>query len=290
MGDLSLDHVGFMVWDLDAGVTQWERLGFRLSRRSPQMGNVPGKEGMAPWATSNSCAMFREGYLELIGVTNRDNFNPWARFLDRFEGPHITALRCQDADAAYAALSKRIDNFDPPLQRLRNAPFGDGERPFKFRNIFSQDEHYPEGRFIVIEHQTPEVIWQEELMNQPNGAIRLCEVVFAAEPTDNTIERLQRISGGIAEDGNIGLIKLGGGGVLSVVSPDEFLDFYPGAGEPLRPMVAAVVVGVKHLKETADLLSTNGVSVWESSRPSVWVRPTEANGAVIEFIEVGLSL
>ena len=207
--------------------------------------------------------------------------------LDRFEGPHITALRCQDADAAYAALSKRIDNFDPPLQRLRNAPFGDGERPFKFRNIFSRDEHYPEGRFIVIEHQTPEVIWQKELMDQPNGAIRLCELLFAAHPGDRTLDRLKKISGEMVEPGDIDLIKLSGGGVLSVASVAKYSERYPGAGKPLRPAVAAVVVGVKNLEATADLISTNGVSVMETERPSVWVGPTEANGAVIEFIEVG---
>ena len=32
MGNLSLDHVGFMLWDLDAGVERWEKLGFKLSR------------------------------------------------------------------------------------------------------------------------------------------------------------------------------------------------------------------------------------------------------------------
>ncbi|MEC8372850.1 MAG: VOC family protein, partial [Pseudomonadota bacterium] len=137
---LSLDHVGFMVRDLDAAVARWERLGFLLSRRSPQMGKVPGKSEMAPWASSNHCAMFEHGYLELIGITNPENFNPWSRFLDRFEGPHITALRCENGEEAYKALSGRIDHFDPPLQRLRNAPYGDGVREFRFRNIFSQDD------------------------------------------------------------------------------------------------------------------------------------------------------
>ena len=153
---LSLDHVGFMVRDLDAAVARWERLGFLLSRRSPQMGKVPGESEMAPWASSNHCAMFEHGYLELIGITNPENFNPWSRFLDRFEGPHITALRCENGEEAYKSLSGRIDHFDPPLQRLRNAPYGDGVREFRFRNIFSQDDHYPEGRYIIIEHQTPE--------------------------------------------------------------------------------------------------------------------------------------
>ena len=195
MCDLSLDHVGFMLRDLDAGAERWQKLGFKLSRRSSQMGKVPGKSEMAPWATSNHCAMFERGYLELIGVTNLENFNPWSAFLDRFEGPHITALRCEEADRTYAALSDRIDHFDPPLQRLRNAPYGDGERPFKFRNIFSQDAHFPEGRYIIIEHQTPGVIWQEELMVQPNGAKSLSELIFCANAQSGLLDRLARISG-----------------------------------------------------------------------------------------------
>lgn len=286
MGDLSLDHVGFMVHDLDAGAARWERLGFKLSRRSPQMGRVPGEDEMAPWATSNHCVMFREGYLELIGVTNPENFNPWTRFLDRFEGPHITALRCEDADVAYVDLIGRIDHFDPPLQRRRNAPYGDGVCLFKFRNIFSQDEHYPEGRFIIIEHQTPEVIWQEELLKQPNGAIRLCELLFAANSGEGTFDRLTRISGEIVEPGNTERLRLGGGGILSVLDLNEFSDRYPGADEPVRPAVAAVIIGVECLEAVAVLMSKNGVNFWESNRLSLWVDHGVANGAIIEFVEV----
>ena len=286
MGDLSLDHVGFMLRDLDAGVERWEKLGFKLSRRSPQMGRVPGETEMAPWATSNHCAMFREGYLELIGVTNPENFNPWTRFLDRFEGPHITALRCQNADDAYAALNERIDHFDPPLQRLRNAPYGDGERPFRFRNIFSQDEHYLEGRFIVIEHQSPEVIWQEDLMVQPNGAKSLRELVFVAKPGDGTLDRLTRISGEATVDGENGRLMLGGGGILSVVDPQGFVARYPGVPIPPCPAVATAVVEVEDLNALAALLSTNGISVREAAEGAgIWVPPEVANGAVIEFVE-----
>ena len=136
---LSLDHVGFMVRDLDAGAARWRDLGFHLAPRSPQMGKTPDAV-MAPWATANHCAMFERGYLELIGIVDPALFNPWSAFLDRFEGIHITAFRCREADAAYAALSQRADGFDPPLQRRRDAPYGDGVREFRFRNIFSRDD------------------------------------------------------------------------------------------------------------------------------------------------------
>jgi catechol 2,3-dioxygenase-like lactoylglutathione lyase family enzyme len=286
MGDLSLDHVGIMMRDLDAGVERWHKLGFKLSRRSAQMGMVPGKSGMAPWATSNHCAMFERGYLELIGITNPENFNPWTAFLDRFEGPHITALRCEEADRTYAALSVRIDHFDPPLQRLRNAPYGDGERPFKFRNIFSQDAHFPEGRFIIIEHQSPEVIWQENLMMQPNGAKSLAGLIFCADTQSGTLDRLVRISGEHpSELEGRKLLKLGGGGWLSVIDAVGFAVRYPGAPEPSQPAVAASVIEVESLAYLAAILGKNGVLFHWSDRTSLWVGPEEANGAVIEFIE-----
>lgn len=283
---LSLDHVGFMVRDLDAAVARWERLGFLLSRRSPQMGKVPGESEMAPWASSNRCAMFEHGYLELIGITNPENFNPWSRFLDRFEGPHITALRCENGEEAYKALSGRIDHFDPPLQRLRNAPYGDGVREFRFRNIFSQDDHYPEGRYIIIEHQTPEVIWQDELMVQPNGAIDFAELVFCADTGDDLLDRLSRISGDDALDTEAGgFIELSGGGSLSVLSEAAFGRRYEGASIPPRPAVAAAVIRVKDLGALKSLLADNGVMPIIRSPKSLWVSPVDGNGAVIEFIE-----
>ena len=286
MGDLSLDHVGFMLCDLDAGVERWRKLGFKLSRRSAQMGKVPGESEMAPWATSNHCAMFDRGYLELIGVTNPENFNPWTAFLDKFEGPHITALRCKVADRTYAALSGRIDHFDPPLQRLRNAPYGDGERPFKFRNIFSQDAHFPEGRYIIIEHQTPGVIWQEELMVQPNGAKSLSELIFCADAQSGLLDRLARISGeSPSKAEGRELLELSGGGQLSVIDAAGFAVRYPGAPEPSQPAVAAAVIGVESLVQLAAMLEENGILFHRSDRASLWVGPEEANGAVIEFIE-----
>ena len=286
MGDLSLDHVGFMLRDLDAGAERWQKLGFKLSRRSSQMGMVPGKSEMAPWATSNHCAMFERGYLELIGVTNLENFNPWTAFLDRFEGPHITALRCEEADRTYAALRDRIDHFDPPLQRLRNAPYGDGERPFKFRNIFSQDAHFPEGRYIIIEHQTPGVIWQEELMVQPNGAKSLFELIFCADAQSGLLDRLARISGeSPSKAEGRELLELSGGGQLSVIDAAGFALRYPGAPEPSQPAVAAAVIGVESLVHLAAMLEENGVLFHRSDRASLWVGSEEANGAVVEFIE-----
>src|SRR5260221_5245 len=68
----------------------------------------------------------------------------------------------------------------PPVQRQRALPDG---RVMRFRNIVSRDAAVPEARLIVIEHQTPELLWQPDLMTHPNGALRLAEtVICAADP------------------------------------------------------------------------------------------------------------
>ena len=87
-----------------------------------------------------------------------------------------------EADAAYPPLAARVDGFDAPVQRRRMAPLGlhedGGEAEMRFRNIFSQDDHWPEGRYIVIEHQTPDILWQPDLLVHANGAKALVEALF----------------------------------------------------------------------------------------------------------------
>jgi len=277
---LSLDHVGFMVWDLDAGEARWRKLGFQLASRSPQMGATPDGAVMAPWATANHCAMFARGYLELIGVTDPARYNPWTAFLDQFEGIHITAFRCPEADTAYAALAQRIEGFDPPLQRRRDAPYGDGVREFRFRNIFSQDALFPEGRFIVIEHQTPEVIWQPALMTHPNGAVAFEEVVFCADPVAPTQERLEGIVGETAENGSIALPS---GGCVTIMSPSDYAARFEGAAAPALPCAAAVVIAVDDLAKPRACLSEAGIAAREASDGTLWVPGEDANGGIVAF-------
>src|SRR5690606_30530178 len=133
-------------------------------------GKMLGRDDESPWGTANRCAIFRQGYLEVIGVVDPAAFNPWAAFLDRFEGVHICALRASSGDAAYAKLSSMGDGFRPPIDRERKIDVDGREETIRFRNIFSRDERFPEGRWIVIEHCTPELIWQERYLDHANGA------------------------------------------------------------------------------------------------------------------------
>jgi hypothetical protein len=241
---------------------------------------------MEPWATANHCAVLRRGYLELIGIVDGVRFNPWRAYMDRFEGIHIAALRCDDADSAYAALRTRTDGFDAPVDRQREAPFGSATRTMRFRNIFSRDAFYPEGRFIVIEHQTPEVLWQDELMSHPNGAVGLEAIILFADDVEPVLDRMQAIAGGTADRSqpDRARIDLPGGGGIEILGAAQSAACFPGVNPPQLPCIGGCVVSVEDLAAARRLIAGNGVPINESDRGTVWVAPEFANGAAMELI------
>ena len=66
----ALDHVALVVPDLDAAAASYRRLGFRLTAKSSHKGALPSGE-IGPWGTGNYCAMFEQGYFEILGITDR---------------------------------------------------------------------------------------------------------------------------------------------------------------------------------------------------------------------------
>ena len=267
MAAYPLDHTGQMRADLDAGAAALERLGFLLSPETPQQGAVPGEDGMRPWATANRCALFREGYLELIGIRAPDRFNPWTRFLARYEGIHIAAFRCNSADEAWPGLAAQ--GFAPPVQRARSTPAGD----MRFRNIFSEDASWPEGRIIVIEHQTPEVLWRPELLEHPNGALALRQCLFVSDRPDELASRLAAFGAELAG--------------CAALSAEAYADLFPGEAAPPLPCMAGHVITFVDLDRAIRLMEGNGVPVGRDSLGRAFVSPAHNNGAVMVLVEDG---
>jgi len=286
---LELDHVGLMVGDLDAGEALWRRLGFTLSRRSRQMGFDKASGTTQPWATANHIMPLRRGYLELIGVVDPAAPNPWAGHLAKGEGAHIIAIRCGRADPTYERLGAVQADFDPPVDRRRQAPYGDGEREMRFRNIFSRDAQCPEARWILIEHQTPEVIWQEALMTHPNGVVSLDAAVFCAGSTTALTDRIGGIFGGAKPsrvEAGVSHFDAPGGGTIAVADPVAFAALYEDEPPCTRDGIAAIRLGVEDVSRSFDLIQAAGFTPYRGVRPdSFWIGAAEAGGVVVEFVQ-----
>jgi hypothetical protein len=275
---LDLDHTGCIAQSLDEAAAQWERLGFTLTPVSRQRGAVPGREGFHPWATANRCAILGNSYLELIGSVDPACYNPWQHFIEQGEGLYLFALRCENADAAHAALSERTDALRPPVPRERVLDVDGEPRTMRFRNIFSRDEAWPEARYLVIEHQTPEYLWQPRYQSHENGARELRSVTFVADDAFGLDTRMQAFG---AQRSSAGVWTLPGRGTVTVVSRDAWRQTYGyDAG---RTGMHAMTVSVADLASARRLWEQRGVDV-HASAAGCWV---SLSGFVLHGVQEG---
>ena len=281
----SLDHLGTIVRDLAAGAARWEKLGFQLSPLSRQRGKMPGRDEDGPWATANRCAILAQGYLELIGIVDATAFNPWTKFLDRFEGLHLLAFRVPNADSAYAELAKRTDTLNAPVQRERKLDVNGAEETMRFRNIFSHDESYPEGRYILLEHQTPDFLWQPRYQSHPNGALALEAALVCADDVSAEASRLETVLGVPAAQGADGVLRLRPpqGGSIEVHGVDAFEARYGWRPQAL-PAFAGLEVRFADRARAVALMSENGVPV-QKSGAEWFVAPQFTNGFILRLAQ-----
>jgi hypothetical protein len=279
----SLDHLGAIVGDLMAGAKRWEKLGFALSPVSRQSGRMPERADESPWATANRCAILEQGYLELIGVVDPAAYNPWTKFIARFEGLHLLAFRVPEADAAYTELEKRTATLNPPVQRARKLDVGGSEATMRFRNIFSRDEAYPEGRYIVLEHQTPEYLWQPRYMTHPNGALALEAALVCTDDVPSQAERLGTLLGVEPATGNDGVLRFRPtrGGTIEVHDAAAFETRYGWRPQAL-PAFAGVEVRYADRARAAAIMAGNGVPV-QKAGDEWFVAPQHTNGFTLRL-------
>ena len=122
--ELVLDHIGVGVRDLDRGREAYARLGFALTPRSVHRGSLTPGGPVIAWGSANHCAMFDEGYLEIIGPSPPDATGSIRDMVERYEGAHIVAIGCEDSQKIYEAFSVLGLPVQPPRLLERDAPYG----------------------------------------------------------------------------------------------------------------------------------------------------------------------
>lgn len=133
----------------------------------------------------------------------------------------------------------------------------------RFRNMLSRDQVCPEGRWIVIEHCTPEFLWQERYLDHPNGALALEEVTLVG-----------------GEDLPM-LVSVFAPSNVAVSAPDEFRARY-GWIPPSLPAFGAATVRFADREAVARLMEANGAAVRRAQR-TWFVIPDDGNGFVMKL-------
>ena len=168
-----IDHTLIGVRDLEAARDAWRRLGFTVTPRGRHIG----------WGTGNYCIMFRDDYVELLGIVDP------AQFLNRLDtlletrgegllGLAFAAASSSDVHAAFPDITQ------PPkdLGRLLELPEGDVTPRFSL--VHFNPEATPGLATFSCTHLTPEMLRRPEWLDHPNGAIGLDGVTVAAADPD----------------------------------------------------------------------------------------------------------
>ena len=129
-----LDHCGVAVKSLDRGRDAYARLGFQLTARSFHSGSRTKGGPVEPWGSGNHCAMFRDGYLEIIGLTDASMYSTVKDMVATYEGLHIVAIGSGEADAAYAEFQEAGAPVEAPRALERDAADG-GAQARKLANL-----------------------------------------------------------------------------------------------------------------------------------------------------------
>ncbi|ETA64316.1 glyoxalase-like domain protein [Bordetella pertussis H918] len=290
--NLSLDHTGLIVFKLEDARQAFERLGFTLTPRSMHAGALTPGGPVVPWGSGNHCAMFRNGYFELLGLVEPDKPSTARRMLDRYEGLHIVAMDCESADAMHPQLTAAGVPAPAPATLERDAAFGpanDQTRRARFRNINLDGEAYPEARFIVIEHGTRDVLWQPHLLDHPNGATGLAAMYFAAADLSATLERFQRLLGTPSAHGDAYCFELRRGRFW-VMSEAAMREHCPVLADGPVHRVAAACIEVRSLPALQEYLQARQIDYvaapyLDGAAPSIWVAPAQASCAALQFIQ-----
>ena len=284
-----LDHVGIAFHDLNDAESLYQRLGFHLTPRSIHSGTLTPDGPVVPMGSGNYCAMLNDGYIELLGTVDHTRPSFSSKMLNRYQGAHIIAFGCPDAEQAYARLKEQEPRTQPPSVLERDAAFGPHNETLKrarFRNIYLEDGVFPGARLIFIEHQSPQVLWQPHLLQHPNTAQGLTEVVLCVEDVAQTAAHLGRMLEVeyVISSSDIAKLTVARGRVY-FLSPQAVPQWVKGVNPPAVPSVVGFGVEVANLDTCKQLLRQADIPFNTHAYPAIWLDPEETGGTVLSFTQ-----
>ncbi len=277
-----LDHVGLVGDALAPLRAAWTRLGFAPTEPRPLLGRGATGEPV-PLGQSSCHAVFDGGYVELTAVdagTERHHLDPWRR---HGAGLWIVAFGAADVAAARARCAAAGLAVTPAMDAARAIDYGARHGEARFRWFMLDAAASPEALLCVVEHRTPELVFQPEVRRHPNGARALRGLQIVVADPAAAAERYERLLGCAARDeGGARVLSLGCE-TLELLTPAGFAARF-GRPAPAHPGPAALQVEVADLPACGALLAAAGVDVARSPRGGLLVGPADAGQVVLEFL------
>ena len=272
-----LDHVVIPVRDLDAAERQFVRLGFRPTPRGRHSTNM---------GTANATVMFDDDtYVELLGVERPTASNaPMRSALERREGPVGLAFKTEDARAAAAEFAAAGLAEGDASDFVRPVDLPGGAREAMFTAAYLTSAATPGAHAFVCQHHTPEVVWRQDYLAQPNGCHGVAEVIGIAADLEGLAAAWRRVFGDRLRAGATAMTIEAGSAVLTFLTPAAYEQpFRRGDGGGDGPHLAALRLATAEPETVARRLTDAGIRHDRAATGTVVVSAAEACGTLLEF-------
>jgi hypothetical protein len=258
-GALSLDHIAHFVPDIDAASMVLERLGFTLTPFSLQQHRTEPAAPLVPAGSGNRCAMLRQGYLEFLTPTSDTPVAQRMRAaIDRYVGPHLICFGTSESARMHEHLASAGFAPLPPVALQRQIGTATGEGTARFTVLRVAPEAMPEGRVQIVEHHTPELLWQARWVAHPNGASALLASIVCVADVDEAASRFARFAGTTARrEKDVATVEGSRHGRILIVDGAAAQSVL-GAAPPCLPWIAGTLLRVDDLRATARYLQQAG--------------------------------
>ena len=175
--DVSLDHVGFIVRDLEATGALIAQLGFRQTARADHTRTDERGVQVAAGSAQRS-VMLHAGYIEFMQFTDPQAGHPLAAAPSVRYGLHILALGTPDAQACRQACLRNGVAAGPLLEWTRRVAEPERTGVARFSYFGSAWRADDPSYLCWVEHGTPELLRSPQLLMHKNGARSLTGIEY----------------------------------------------------------------------------------------------------------------
>jgi hypothetical protein len=280
----TLDHVGYVSASLSQLRAQMARLGFAPTEPRELMREGAARQPVQTLQQQSCHAVFGQGYLEFSSVLTEDPGHHLAPWRSHGAGVQILALGTRDIDHEFRRCEDAGIVRMKPAFASRAIDYGARRGQARFHWFMLDPQATPEGLICYVDNLAPELVYQPEVMQHPNGACELREIVISIDDMRPAQQRLQSLLGvRFTASGSGRVTARLTRGALTLATAAGVLERFGAhsAGLPAGRF-AAVVIAVKDLAAAHGLLMHQGVPA-RSHGGALVISPSDAGGALLVF-------
>lgn len=263
MSDFDFDHAIILTDDLAAAGAGLERLGFRPTPTGYH-GNAKG--------TENATIVLPDGetYFEILAVRKPTDRNIENRTALAQRGRHLFGMAVKGEAAKLAGHFASVGAAgEPPFDFSREVALPGGTRAASFTIATMKPQTLPGLYGFVCQHHTPDVVWRDDYLEQPNGVQGIVGLWGVAPDPLVVAPRWSAVFGERAgpEPDGLMVARLGRADVryLTPAAWESRFGFAPPA-DP-APRLLAFEFAVADLDRSAAFLDDNGVAAsWQDDK------------------------